>query len=326
MRVLDLFCGAGGAGMGYRLAWPDAEIVGVDIVRQWEYPFEFVQGDALSYPLDGFDFVHASPPCKAHTVANRVSRARAQSSMFEVHPDLVGVTLDRLRAWGGPFVLENVPGAPVPDPVILCGSMFGLRVRRHRLFACSFPVEAPKCAHHLQPEVVGVYGLGGAWTRTAPGGGGRKVVGAEAADALGITHTTTQAGLSQAIPPAYTRFLAERFDAWRSSQPDAPAAQPSTEGTSAHRCEGAAALPHTSRTAASLAEPSPACQVGVGGEFGQLQLGAGELPGQSPFVPSLGMGGGSAGDIGAVLELSGVHKEIQPQTPEPVNHKLGGAA
>ena len=148
-----------------------------------------------------------------------------------------------------------------------------------------------------------------------------------AAEALGITHTTTQAGLSQAIPPAYTRFLAERFDAWRSSRPDALAAHRHTAGTSAHRCADAAEQRHTSRTELNEGVPSPASQESVGGEFGQLQLGAGELLGQLPLVPSLGVGGGSAGDIGTVLELSGVgHKTIQPQTLESVNHKLGGAA
>lgn len=199
-RLLDLFCGGGGAAMGYHRVGFD--VVGIDNKRRPDYPFEFVQADAMTYPLEGFDAVHASPPCKRWTVANRVHGSGP------AHDDLLTPTLARLRAAGLPWIVENVPGAPMPpDTVTLCGSHFGLTVRRHRLFAASFELVAPPCRHDLQPHVVGVYGTGGNWTRTAPGGGGRKVSGQAAADALGIDWTANQAVLSQAIPPAYAEFL-----------------------------------------------------------------------------------------------------------------------
>lgn len=213
LRILDLFCGVGGAAMGYRLAFPDAEIVGVDIVRQPQYPFTFEARDALGLSVDevrSFDFVHASPPCKAHTVARHVSAAR-NPPLFAVHPDLIPATRELLTAAGVPWVIENVPGAPLIAPFVLCGSSFGLRVRRHRLFEASFPVSPPACDHKAQGQPVGVYGNGGAWTRTAPGGGGVKVAGKDAADALGIGWTVHQPSLSQAIPPAYTRYIGECF-------------------------------------------------------------------------------------------------------------------
>lgn len=97
-RLLDLFCGTGGCSAGYERAGFD--VVGVDNVRQWSYPYEFHHGDAMTFPLDGFDVVHASPPCKLFTVANRVHRATAMQ-LFEPHTDLLTPTLERLRDWGG---------------------------------------------------------------------------------------------------------------------------------------------------------------------------------------------------------------------------------
>lgn len=202
-RLLDLFCGAGGAGMGYGRA--GFEVVGVDCVRQDSYPFEFVQADALTYPLDGFDAIHASPPCKRFTVARKVAAARA--TLFDPHPDLLTPTRGRLRASGLLYVIENVVGAPMVDPVMLCGSSFGLAVRRHRLFESNAPLVGSVCRHDDQPHPVGVYGNGGAWTRTAPGGGGVKVAGHDAAVALGIDWTDRQPELAQAIPPAYTQWI-----------------------------------------------------------------------------------------------------------------------
>jgi DNA (cytosine-5)-methyltransferase 1 len=210
-RLLDLFCGAGGAAMGYHRA--GFEVVGVDINPQPEYPFEFHCADALSYPMEGFDAVHASPPCKAHTVARRVNQSRFPA-LFDPHVDLVAPTRERLQKSGLPYVIENVVGAPLVGPVMLCGSMFGnAHLRRHRLFECSFHVEQPVCRHKEQGEILGVYGNGGAWKRKAPGGGGRKVVGADAAGVLGIDWTTYQPSLSQAIPPAYTAFIGEQLRA-----------------------------------------------------------------------------------------------------------------
>jgi len=227
MLLLDLFCGAGGAAMGYHRA--GFTVVGVDNRPQRSYPFAFVQDDALHvlqalyegealytgdayHHLADFAAIHASPPCKRFTVARKV-HATNRPTLFDPHDDLVEPTRALLLLLGIPYVIENVPGAPLRAAGILCGSMFGLRVRRHRLFETNWRLAAPRCRHADQPEVVGVYGDGGAWTRSRPGGGGRKVVGAEAAAALGIDWTERQSELAQAIPPAYTQFVGARLRA-----------------------------------------------------------------------------------------------------------------
>ena len=133
-RLLDLFCGAGGAGMGY--SWAGFDVVGVDVNPQPNYPFEFHQADALAYPLDGFDAIHASPPCQAYSRLRRMRPGK-------YYPDLVEATRARLVAADRPYAIENVPGAPLLSPLLLCGEYFGLGamcdggwrpLRRHRLF------------------------------------------------------------------------------------------------------------------------------------------------------------------------------------------------
>lgn len=216
-RLLDLFCGAGGSAVGYHRAGFD--VIGVDIAPQPHYPYTFHQADAMTFPLDGFDAIHASPPCKLFTVAGAVHRA-SQTRLFEPNTDLLTPTLERLAEHDcgneTPYVVENVPGAPMPDEDVirLCGSSFGLRVRRHRLFYVSFPADGLPCDHAAQGQPVGVYGNGGAWTRKAPGGGGVKVAGADAAAALGVDWTTYQPALSQMIPPAYTEHIGAQMLRW----------------------------------------------------------------------------------------------------------------
>ncbi len=207
--LLDLFCCAGGCSVGYERA--GFEVVGVDLIAQPDYPFEFHLANALTFPLDGFDVVHASPPCKGITTLRALARGAAQGELFDPHPDLIGPIRGRLVASGLPYVIENVVGAPLDDPVVYCGSSFGLKVRRHRLFESNVPLVAPPCDHASQPVVLGVYGTGGGWTRTAPGGGGTKVSGPAAADALGICHTVDQRRLSQAIPPAYSEHIGRQI-------------------------------------------------------------------------------------------------------------------
>lgn len=208
-RLLDLFCG-GGAAMGYHRAGFD--VVGVDLTPQREYPFDFHLANALTFDLDGFDAVHASPPCKFATVARH--GGRRQQPLFDPHDDLLTPTLNRFRNElnGIPWVIENVPGAPMPDPIVLCGSMFPetFTIRRHRLFISNVTIPAPPCQHAKQGPIVGVYGSGGADSNRAnrPGsGGGTKVAGADAAKALGIDWTVDQSRLAQAIPPAYTEHI-----------------------------------------------------------------------------------------------------------------------
>lgn len=150
-RLLDLFCGAGGAAMGYARAGFD--VVGVDIVPQPHYPFEFWQSDAMTFPIKravlhnwadyGFDAVHASPPCQHYA---NVTRWRGDQAD---HSDLLEATVARLRASSVPWVVENVPGAPMVPDFVLCGSMFGLQVRRHRYFLTSWAGFdlVPGCQH-----------------------------------------------------------------------------------------------------------------------------------------------------------------------------------
>ena len=183
------------------------------MVRQPDYPFPFHLGHALTFPLDGFDVVHASPPCKAHTGGATLPRLGPyiQCSMFDAHAvgDVLAATLDRLREWGdmtgGVWVVENVPGARQVMPaesVTYCGSSFGLAVRRHRLFASNVPLTPPPCRHAEQGRAVGVFGHGGGRVK------GQVIARGEAAAvALGIDHTAQQTGLSQAIPPAYTQHI-----------------------------------------------------------------------------------------------------------------------
>ena len=145
--LLDLFCGAGGAAVGYHRA--GFEVVGVDIHPQPHYPFEFVQADAMTYPLDGFDAYHASPPCQAFTRA-RVMQGRS-------HPDLLTPTRERLRSTGRPWVVENVVGAPMPDAVTVCAASLlrsdRFECRRHRLFEASFALMAEPCSCGSLPPV-----------------------------------------------------------------------------------------------------------------------------------------------------------------------------
>ena len=129
-RLLDLFCGAGGAAMGYHRA--GFEVVGVDIKPQPHFPFEFHQADALIYPLEGFDAYHASPPCQAYSRMRHLPWLKNR-----VYPMLIDSTRERLSSTGKPWVLENVMDAHLPGGW-LCGTMFGLPFYRHRVFETSF--------------------------------------------------------------------------------------------------------------------------------------------------------------------------------------------
>jgi DNA (cytosine-5)-methyltransferase 1 len=201
-RLLDLFCGAGGAAMGYHRA--GFEVVGVDITPQPRYPFEFHQGDAMTWPLDGYDAIHASPPCKRFTdLAHMWNRLE--------HPDLLTPTRERLTANGHPWVIENVEGAPMSNFITLCGSAFGLtttraELRRHRRFESSieWPVFIPACAHGARSRVIGVYGGHGRDRRRRVNG--QDFPTTDRRSAMGIDWMTGEE-LNQAIPPAYTEWI-----------------------------------------------------------------------------------------------------------------------
>ena len=200
--LLDLFSGAGGAAMGYHRAGFD--VVGVDVLPQPHYPFEFHQADALTFPLDGFDAIHASPPCQAFTSIRAIHKPD--------HPDLLTPTLELMAGLEVPWVVENVVGAPLPNPVMLCGSSFGLMVRRHRLFAANFLILSMPCRHLEQGQPLGVYGHGGGQRGDRLGKRGAQRVRewkanlAEAKVGMEIDWMDRRE-ISQAIPPAYTEHI-----------------------------------------------------------------------------------------------------------------------
>ena len=210
--LLDLFCGAGGAAMGYHRA--GFEVVGVDIKPQPHYPFEFHQADALTYPLDGFDAYHASPPCNKFTALNNLTpKIQLQSKEWV---DLIEPTRERLFSTGKPYIIENVPGAPLVFPIILCGVMFGLKVLRHRLFECSFVMFQPPHIKHNGTVNAGQY-----MSVCSMGGGmyikdkyGEKRKGSRKTEdwkvGMGIDWMNRYE-LTKAIPPAYTEYIGKEL-------------------------------------------------------------------------------------------------------------------
>lgn len=203
LRALDLFCGAGGASMGIHRA--GFEVTGVDINPQPRYPFTFIQTDALTFPLDGFDFVWASPPCQAHSALRHLYPQKDYACFIE-H------TRTLLMQCGVSFIIENVPGAPLCNPLQLCGSSFGLRVRRHRLFESNRFMLSIPCNHRERP--IDVSGTGGRRINRKPddhGGNTNKPRNIqEARESMGIDWMTRKE-ISQAIPPAYSEFLCRQI-------------------------------------------------------------------------------------------------------------------
>jgi DNA (cytosine-5)-methyltransferase 1 len=231
-RLLDLFCGAGGASVGYARAGFD--VVGVDLAPQPNYPFEFVQLDATAMTRDRlakcwhedyrrsalpgmsqaclgrFDVVHASPPCQ------RWSDLAKRNGNADDWPDLVAPVREMLKATGLPYVIENVEGAPLHDPLMLCGTMFPeLRVIRHRLFESNVPLTAPphKTPHPLvfthdkRKAHFGQLDQDTAFVQVT--GGGNCTV-ANKRDAMGVPWMTG-AEANEAIPPAFTEHIGRQL-------------------------------------------------------------------------------------------------------------------
>lgn len=197
--ALDLCCCAGGASEGLRRA--GFNVIGVDLEPQPNYTGgEFVQADALTYgDLEDFDFVWASPHCQAFTAYKRRPGHVGQ------YPNQIAAFRARLAPLNIPWVIENVPGAPLIDPVTLCGSMFGLDVRRHRCFEASFPIEAPPCRHDLQKPRFPPATNRKNKRSTVEVGVWRIPLDVQRR-AMGIDWMTREE-LSQAIPPAYAEFI-----------------------------------------------------------------------------------------------------------------------
>ena len=197
-RLLDLFCGAGGAAVGYFRA--GFNVVGVDIEPQPNYPFPFHQTDAMTFPLDGFDVIHASPPCQAYSSMGNRHRSPA--------PDLLAAVLSRLADHGAPFVVENVVGASghMPNAVVLSGAMFGLGVHRPRLFASNVLLLTPG-RFRAPVGAIGVYGKAPDGRRLNNATGQRAARGlAQAQAAMGMDWADWH-GTKEAIPPAYTEYI-----------------------------------------------------------------------------------------------------------------------
>jgi DNA (cytosine-5)-methyltransferase 1 len=212
IKALDLFCGAGGATKGLQNA--GFHVTGVDLKPQPRYCGDlFIQADALNPPVDlsAFDFIWASPPCQAYTNQGKNNG----------HPEMIEPVRSLLLASSRPWVIENVVGAPLHDPFILCGSMFGLGVRRHRKFEATFDILVPRCQHGGQ-EIRAYYGSWGreAFRAKKPGGKDtlRGTVGRAPQD-MGIDWMDWKP-LTQAIPPAYSEYIART---WLRQQ-DAPVA------------------------------------------------------------------------------------------------------
>ena len=208
-RLLDLFCGAGGATRGYQQA--GFHVTGVDISPQPNYcGDDFHQMDALDAGFYGYDAVHASPPCQAYSVANNIHQRTD-------HPDLIAATRALLVESRLPYVIENVPGAPLENYFQLCGRSFGLNVRRHRWFESNVFMLAPPCGSHAGDWLL-VFGhtvleRGKTIGKTAKGGPiiRRRHVGVERGrEAMGISWMNRDE-LSEAIPPAYTHWIGQQL-------------------------------------------------------------------------------------------------------------------
>ena len=212
-RLLDLFCGAGGAAVGYHRAGFD--VVGVDINPQPHYPYEFMRADAIgvmrefimglvaqpiAWDINDFDAVHASPPCQSFSAYRRKGQG-----VGEHYPNLIASTRSLLQRLELPYVIENVVGAPLNNPIRLCGSSFGLNVRRHRLFESNISLYDLPCYHEWQtprfPPATNRTNL-----RSTVEVGVRRIPLAIQQDAMGIDWMTLTE-LSQAIPPAYTKHI-----------------------------------------------------------------------------------------------------------------------
>lgn len=211
-RLLDLFCGAGGAAMGYHRAGFD--VVGVDIAPQPNYPFEFHQDDAMTYPLNEYDVVHASPPCQAYTTAN--ARYKGKGGKADSHPSFLEPTVVRLKEWGGFYVVENVEGAirHFAPTLRLTGRMFGLKVWRPRVFESNVLIMAPQGGRPFG-LIIGVYGdrHDGRYLNSRTKGTTRNRAASsldEARDAMGIDWMEWRE-LCEAIPPAYTELIGSQL-------------------------------------------------------------------------------------------------------------------
>lgn len=207
MKLLDLYCGVGGASVGYHQA--GFEVFGVDLKHGKRYPFTYMRANVLDVLQDEeyinqFDVIHASPPCQTHSITKHLRNAQGKTTS---KVDLIPETRAALIASGKPYIIENVPGSPLLNPIQLCGSSFGLKVRRHRLFESNVPLTGSVCEHKAQGRPIGVYG---SLNDEIPKGGKTASTINEARQAMGI-NWGIWTELVEAIPPAYTKYLGEQL-------------------------------------------------------------------------------------------------------------------
>ena len=193
--------------MGYHLAGFD--VIGIDIKLQKRYPFEFIQADALEVLADKsfiaqFDVIAASPPCQTHSATRHLRNAQGKGTD---KVDLIPQTRKALIDSGKTYIIENVVGAPLIDPILLCGSSFDLKVRRHRLFESNVPLVGKACDHKSQGKPVGIYG---SMRDEIPNGGHTAKSIEQAREAMGIDWMIW-GELVEAIPPVYTKWIGEQL-------------------------------------------------------------------------------------------------------------------
>lgn len=205
MKIIDLFCGAGGASMGYYRA--GFEVVGVDIIDQPNYPFEFIKHDAVTFDCDEFDMIHASPPCQFYHQCSQKNKN---------HVDLIDIVREKIINTEKPYVIENITTAPLKKYFMLCGTMFGLYVKRHRNFECSHLILTPECRHGKYKKIFRTLDF-----KRHKKGAKSKFVGVHGSInykgdftlrkwAMGIDWMTN-AELVNALPPAYTEYIGKKF-------------------------------------------------------------------------------------------------------------------
>lgn len=213
-----LLQGGGGAAYGYHLA--GFEVVGVDIIPQPNYPYTFIQSDAIEYlrthDLAEFDAIHASPPCQAHTRAKGLSKAR-NNGAYGNHPDFIPQTRELLQKIGKPYVIENVVGAPLIEPMPLSGTQFkNLYTQRKRLFESNIPLAPPEQKPVPKKTPPAGWGFGPDGFIAICGSGGvhgmnNRQIPLYWGFALGGIDWMTRDELAEAIPPAYTEFIGKQL-------------------------------------------------------------------------------------------------------------------